>query len=75
LFFFRQSPEANCLVCRSGRWEDLLLPAPLSYFLFGLKRRRVVHLEHGGILDLVPEVAISGASGLSKCHAYFAGLP
>src|SRR5690348_8535495 len=39
LFFFRRSLEANCLACRSGRWEDLLLPAPLSYLLFGLKRR------------------------------------
>src|ERR1700687_4046247 len=52
LFFFPQSLEANCLACRSGRWEDLLLPAPFSYFLFGLKRRRIVHPKHGGILDL-----------------------
>src|ERR1700677_1364460 len=52
LFFFRQSLEPNCLACRSRSWEDLLLPAPLSYFLYGRKRRRVVHLKHGGIFDL-----------------------
>src|SRR5437870_7664581 len=50
LFFFRQSLEANCLACRSERCEDLSLPAPLSYFRFGLKRRRIVHLKHGRIL-------------------------
>src|SRR5229473_319912 len=52
LFFFRQSLEANCLACRGGRWEDLLLPAPLSHLLLRLQRRRIVHLKHGGILDL-----------------------
>src|SRR6266849_5050959 len=51
LFFFWQSLEGNCLACRSGRWKELL-PAPLGYFLVRLKRRRVVHLKHGGILDL-----------------------
>src|SRR5208282_2139545 len=53
LFFFRQALEANCLARRSGRWKERWLPPPLSYFLYGLKRRRVVHLKHGGVFDLV----------------------
>src|ERR1700686_1996310 len=53
LFFFRQALQLNLLARRSGRCKDRLFPAPLSYFLFGLKRRRVVHLKHGGILDLM----------------------
>src|SRR5271170_816865 len=52
LFFFQQSREANCLACRSGSWEDLLHPAPRSYFLYGLKRRREVHRKHGGVFAL-----------------------
>src|SRR5690242_9882319 len=53
LFFFRQAWEAHCLVRQSARWKDWWLAAPLIYFLYGLKRRRVVHLKHGGIFDLV----------------------
>src|SRR5260370_25360175 len=52
LFFFRQALQLNFLARQSGRCKDRLLPAPLSYFLFGLKRRRIVHLKHGRILDL-----------------------
>src|ERR1700736_2750068 len=37
---------------RTARQNDRLLPAPLSYFLYGRKRRRIVHLKHGGIFDL-----------------------
>src|SRR6266568_5432209 len=53
LFFFRQAGEADCLARQSGRWKDWWLAAPLIYFLYGVKRRRVVHLKHGGIFDLV----------------------
>src|SRR5690242_5798582 len=53
LFFFRQVREANFLARRSRRWKDWWLAAPLIYFLYGLKRRRVVYLKHGGIFDLV----------------------
>src|ERR1700680_1599581 len=52
LFFFRQALQLNLLARRSGRCNDRLLPAPLNHFLFGLKRRRIVHLKHGGIFDL-----------------------
>src|SRR5258707_9992177 len=53
LFFFLRAREANCLARQSGRWKDWWLAAPLIYFLHGLKRRRVVHLKHGGIFHLV----------------------
>src|SRR5215467_13421794 len=53
LFFFRRAREANCLSRQSGRWKDWWLAAPLIYFLYGLKRGRVVYLKHGGIFDLV----------------------
>ena len=53
LFFFRQARKANRLARRSGRRKDWWLAAPLIYFLYRLKRRRVVHLKHGGIFDLV----------------------
>src|SRR5260370_38365604 len=53
LFFFRQAREANCLARQSGRWKDWWLAAPLIYFLYGVNRRRVVYLKHGGTLDPV----------------------
>src|SRR6266567_5770703 len=53
LVSFRQGLEANCLARPSGRWKDWWLAAPPIYFLHRLKRRRVVHLQHGGIFDLV----------------------
>src|ERR1035437_10421548 len=53
LFFFRHAREANCLARQSGSRKDWWPPAPLIYFLYRLKRRRVVHLKHGGIFDLV----------------------
>ena len=53
LLFFLQAQEANCLARRSGSWKDWWLAAPLVYFLYRLKRRRVVYFKHGGILDLV----------------------
>src|SRR5579871_4803239 len=52
-FFFRQALEANCLARHSGRWKDWWLAAPLSYFLYRLERRHVVHLKHGGIFEFV----------------------
>src|SRR5215471_2876834 len=54
LLFFRQAREANCLARQRGTWNNRQLPAPLSYFLYGRKRRRVVHFKHGGIFDLGP---------------------
>src|SRR5581483_6547444 len=53
LFLFRQVREANCLARQRGRRKDWWFAAPLMYFLYRLKRRRVVHLKHGGIFDLV----------------------
>src|SRR6266536_1539563 len=53
LFFFLRARKMNCLARPSGRWKDWWLAAPLIYFLHRLKRRRVVHLKHGGIFDLV----------------------
>src|ERR1022692_2624618 len=53
LFFFRQVREAHFLARRRGRWKVRGLPAPVIYFLHGRKRRRVVHLKHRGIFDLV----------------------
>src|ERR1019366_7682711 len=53
LFFFRQSREANCLARQRGTWKDRWLAAPLIHFFYRPKRRRVVHLKHGGIFDLV----------------------
>src|SRR6266566_7411840 len=52
LFFFLQVPQFNFLARRSGRYQGGSLPAPLSYLFLGLKRRRVVYLKHGRILDL-----------------------
>src|SRR6516165_3972750 len=53
LFFIRQAREANRLARQSRRSKDRWLAAPLIYFLYRLKRRRVVYLKHGGIFDLV----------------------
>ncbi len=51
LFFFRQGLQSHSLGRRNARRNDRLLP-PLSYFLYGRKRRRIMHLKHGGIFDL-----------------------
>ncbi len=61
LFFFWQPLEANRLACLSGRWEDQLLPAPLSYYLVRLKRRRIVHAGVIVILSLVCQILADGA--------------
>src|SRR5260370_19819739 len=53
LFIFRQARKANCLARHSGRWKDWWLGAPLSYFLYRLKRRRVVHFKHDGQFHLM----------------------
>src|ERR1022692_427091 len=50
--FFRRGLQSHSPARRSARRNDRLLPAPLSYFLYGRKRRRIVHLKHGGIFDL-----------------------
>src|SRR5882672_12955716 len=53
LLFFRQARKVNCLVRQSGRCKDWWIEAPLIYSLYRVKRRRVVHLQHGGIFDFV----------------------
>src|SRR4249920_909749 len=71
LFFFRQARKTNCLARQSGGWKDWWLAAPLIYFLYGLERRRIVHLKHGGIFDLVPrkrDRLQAKRRGLSRCR-------
>src|SRR5271157_1996305 len=47
-FSFRQAMQLNFFARRSGRCKDRWLSSPLSNFLCERKRRRVVHLKHGG---------------------------
>src|SRR5437660_6747904 len=53
LVFFRQGTEANCLVRLSERWKYCWFASPLISFLYRLKRRCVVHLQHVGTFDRV----------------------
>src|SRR2546430_17483747 len=48
LLLFRQALQLNLLARWSRGWKDRWLRAPLIYFLYRLKRRRIVHLKHGG---------------------------
>src|SRR5215813_10443646 len=52
LFLFWHWVQADGLLRRTGSGKRWLHPPPLTHFLFRCKRRLVVHLKHGRILDL-----------------------